>query len=202
MVTAEAAQRNSFKKVRPVSFDHNFRHASWEPPGRDGIYTYVMNGPLAGEILRKGDDSTLAGLISDRLKLWRSTPEPGRRRDVDDCSSLLRGHEFADRLAAEKRSSQVCLDHLVPMLEAHLFNRRPPGYARVVYQDIDSPELRDRCINKPLNAQRILHIAAERKSSYPKCLQFLGSLLAALFLAGAKYEIGAHFRKAFRHLSP
>ena len=87
------------------------------------------------------------------------------------------------------------------MFEAHFFNRCTPGCARIVDQDIDSPEFRDCRIYHLLNTRRILHIAADGKGFYAERLQLIRGVFAAVLLAGAKHEIGAHFRQAFRHLS-
>src|SRR5579864_3084039 len=151
MVATEATQRNPAEEVFPVAFDYNFRHVRREPAGRNSIDAHVISGPLACQIFRECNHSTFARVISNRVKIWGRAPKPRRRRDIYDRSSLLRRHEFAERLAAKKCSCQIRLDHLVPMFEAHLFNWRSPGCSRVVYEDIDSSELRHRRVRKLLN---------------------------------------------------
>jgi hypothetical protein len=87
------------------------------------------------------------------------------------------------------------------MFEAHFFHGSAPGGSGIVDQDIDALEMRKGGVDDCLNVGWIFYIACEREGFYAQFLQFSSRLLAALFFAGAEYDVGAHFREAFSHLT-
>src|SRR5579864_2816901 len=89
----------------------------------------------------------------------------------------------------------------MPVFEAHLLRRRPPGRAGIVDEDIDSFEPRDRGIDHVLNAGGIGYVAAHAESADSQRSQLLGSLLAALFLSPAENNVRTHLSETFRHLA-
>src|SRR5207249_9161244 len=56
MVAAKAAKRNFLQKGVPIPFDHHLGHTRGKPPRGDGVHLDVVNAPLTGQILGKGDD--------------------------------------------------------------------------------------------------------------------------------------------------
>src|SRR5438445_13317969 len=73
MVAAKAAKRNFLQKGVPIPFDHHLGHTRGKPPRGDGVHLDVVNAPLTGQILGKGDDTAFAGVIPNGLKLRRRT---------------------------------------------------------------------------------------------------------------------------------
>src|SRR6266571_1667321 len=57
MVAAKAAKRNFLQKGVPIPFDHHLGHTRGKPPRGDGVHLDVVNAPLTGQILGKGDDT-------------------------------------------------------------------------------------------------------------------------------------------------
>src|ERR1700730_15888800 len=113
-----------------------------EPSGGDGIHMNVVAGPLSRQIARKCDNPTLAGSVSDRLKL-RRRPSPSRNRgNIDNFSVPLPDHDFTHGLRTQERPGQVRFEYLVPVFQAHFFGGSAAGSAGVVNQDIDSAELK------------------------------------------------------------
>ena len=87
------------------------------------------------------------------------------------------------------------------MLETHFFDRRAPGSACVIDQDVDPPESRHRRIHDSLNIGRVLDITTEGQRLDPKLPQLLSGFFAAIFLPRAEHQVGAHFGQPFRHLA-
>src|SRR4029077_478743 len=175
------------------------------------IYLNVVTCPFAGQVFGKTDDTPLAGVIADGWKFRRSPTQPSHRRNINDFSRAvlaravltpaLADHDFADCLGAQKSSGQVGLDDLVPVLEPHLLDGRAPGYARVIDEYIDSPDLGEGRFHHLLNTVRVLDIATQGNGFDAEWLQFFGGLMATFLLASAQHQVGAHFRQTVRHLA-
>src|SRR5271156_5762722 len=211
MFIAKTPQRNVREKKLLKMLQDAIRHVGGEPARSNCIYLNVVARPLAGQVFGKTDDSTLAGVIANGRKFRRSPAQSGDRRNVYDLPCGVRGravlvpaltdHDFAYRLGAQKSAGQVGLDDFVPVLKPHLFYGSAPGYSRIINEDIDSSEMGEGRIYHLLNAGWVLNVAAKGDGFDAKLLQFLGNLMAALFLAGAQHQIGSHFRQTLRHLA-
>src|SRR5580693_8202935 len=200
VVIAESPQWDFLQEIFLVSFYHDLRHVRGKPARSNRVYLNVVNAPLAGQIFGKSYHATLAGVIADSLKFRGSAVNARDGGYVDDFPAALRGHEFSGSLRKQKSARQVRLDHFVPMFETHFFDRRAPGCACIVDENIDAAELRHGRIDNSLNLGRIFHVATEGQGLHSEALQFGGGPFAALLFAGAQDEISAHFRQAFRHL--
>ena len=66
---------------------------------------------------------------------------------------------------------------------------------------IDPAEFIQSFLYNRSNTVGILDITTEGQRPHSYFLQLLGGLLTTLFFAGAQYQVGAHFRQAFRHLT-
>jgi len=67
---------------------------------------------------------------------------------------------------------------------------------------IDPAKFGKRRLHKILDVAWVRHIASDREGSNAEMLDSSGGILAALFLAGAKYHVRAHFRQPFGYLAP
>ncbi len=113
---------------------------------------------------------------------------------------LLRHHGLARGLTKQKRASQVGGENFVPLLQRHIFHRSPPRYARVVDQNVDAAELRQRRVHDFLNRSLVFDIACQKQAPARRTAQRFRRFLAAFLLAGAEYEVRTHFRQALGHL--
>src|SRR5260370_20468148 len=137
MFIAKTPQRNVGEKELLMVLQDAVRHVCGKPAWSNCIYLNVVTCPFAGQVFGKTDDSTFAGVIANGWKFRRSSAESCNRSDIDDLSPALPNHDLAHRLCAEKRSSQIGLDYLIPILKTHLLRRSTPGYAGVIDQDVD-----------------------------------------------------------------
>src|SRR5581483_10591898 len=154
----------------------------------------------AGEIFRKSNHPALAGVITDRRQFRRRAPQAAHRSNIDDLPALLLEHDLPHGLRAKKRTREVGFDHLVPVLQLHVLNRRAPRGARVVDQNVDAAELRDYIVRKLLHVGGIFYVATEGERLDPELLKLSGSLLASLFFPRAEHDVRAHFSETLGHL--
>src|SRR5260370_28478252 len=162
----------------------------------------IVHGPFARQGFRETDDDALAGAIADGLQFGRRSTKARDGRNIDDLAAFLRNQDLAHGLREQKRSGQIGFDDFVPMLEAHLFDRRAPGSASIVDQDIDPAEFGDGCVYHLLDVAWVLHVATQCPGPYAELAQFLSRPFASLLLASTKHQMRAHLREAFGHLAP
>ena len=72
-------------------------------------------------------------------------------REVDDAPPAPRPHAWHNRLRHQEAGFQIGGQYLIPILLGDLIDRLHPGDARIVYQDIDRPEIRLGRANQPIH---------------------------------------------------
>src|SRR5690349_21214418 len=133
MFVAKSSHWDVREKQFAVTFQNPVGHVGGEPSGSDSIHLNVVRSPLASKIFGEGNDSALAGVISDCWQLRGGSAQSSDRSDINDLSPAPPNHNLAHRLTAQEGSSQVRLDDLRPILELHGLDRSAPRYAGVVH---------------------------------------------------------------------
>ena len=136
----------------------------------------------AGEV----DEPGLARGV--RIGLLRIDRDAVDRRDVDH----LRGRRLAraarqrrvQRLRQEERRLDVQVHDLVPALLGELVERRAPGGAGVVDQDVERAFVRRVGLGQRLRAFDGRHVHRQRRRTSPRARQLRGGRVAGVGLAG------------------
>ena len=69
MLAAETPERNPFQKEFPMMLQDQIRHVRGKPTRSNRIYLNVVLGPFAGQVFGETDNSPLAGVIANSVKL-------------------------------------------------------------------------------------------------------------------------------------
>src|ERR1041385_6055191 len=201
MVSAKTACRDMAEEVVPFVLNHPVRHMRGKPSRSNGVDLDIMPRPLDGEVARKGDHATFAGMVGNGLhRLRRRAAETGDRSHIDDLAALLLEHDAPRRLRAEERSSQIGFDDLVPFSQSHCLSWGAPGDAGIVNEDIEAAKVGNGCFNHFLNVGLVLYVAADCKRANAQLFHVMGCFFAALFFARAEDEVSAHLGQRLSHL--
>jgi hypothetical protein len=141
-------------------------------------------------------------MVCDGLHgLRRRTPDSGHRSHIDNLAAFLLEHDSTRGLGAQKSAGQIGFDHLVPFGQCHFFCGNSPGDTGVVDKDVDLFEFGNRGRDQLLNAGLVLYVTGHGQSANTEFFQIVRSFFAALFLARAQDQVGAHLSQGFRHLA-
>src|SRR4051812_347672 len=86
----------------------------------------------------------------------------GQAADVDDPAAAAAAHLGNRGARAVEDAAQVRVDHLAPVLDAHVAGVGEAADAGVVDQDVDRAEALDRGAHEPLGLARHAHVATHR----------------------------------------
>ena len=126
-------------------------------PGATALTVMLPLGEFPAEHFGQTDD---AGLGRRVVALAEETDHAGDRREIDDPPAVRK--TLAGRLAHLKDAGQVGVDHVVPLLDAHLLDRPVADDAGVVHEDVETAEPPDGFVDHPLEGRRVANVGRQR----------------------------------------
>ena len=137
-------------RVEPRVRDGVVHDAGVDEAGTDGVHADAARRPLDACHPRQADDRGLRRAVR---RAAGAAALGGDRGDVDDAALACGEHDPARGLQAVEDPVQVDVDHVRPVLPAHLLGARVPLDARVVHEQVEPSvlvgDLRDRRLGGP-----------------------------------------------------
>lgn len=175
---------------------HEVRQAGIDIPRRDTVNPGKIP-PLIRQRLGKVNAPRLGHIVARLLlRIVRNMARHTARDDEAALAPLLEVR--ADSLRAVKRTRQIRLDHLRPVIHRAIQDPCAGGTPRIRDEGVDLPELGDHVRDQLLDALPVAHVALVGLGLDAVGFGDLGCVLLAAFRAGGVCEgdVGAHFRAA------
>src|SRR5437764_1823865 len=136
-------------------FSKTIKEVSTHSAGDNGCDTNTIGPALDAETPAEADQSPFRGMVGRCIGPGTSR---GSRGNSDDMSRVLPPHQRQRGFGKQKRTAQIDINNLVPLLNGHLVDGDGMIYRRAVDHDVQASEMRFHRLHSFKNSLCIAHV--------------------------------------------
>src|SRR5579872_1263384 len=176
---SHSPERNRLKRVLFELFRETRGHRSFDETRRNRITSDISRPNLARYSHRQPNQTSLRRRV---ISLPRLPHLSENGSYIDDPPPPLLEHGANSLLSAHIRRGQIGIENSIPIRALHAHKQLIASNSRIVHENIDLAQLRDRALERALDLFFISNIERKRKSLSSAAFDFLHEL-SQLFLA-------------------